>query len=286
MDKLEKNIIKFEKCNIHFILDNTDNILFNAKDTALALGYEYPKDAIIKFVKDKNKIKLEDINTDEKIKKHPHSIYITESGLYSLMLSSKMKKAEKFRDWITTEVLPAIRRYGYYKIKDKINSLMEKINKLEKEKKTIEKDLKKDKYPDGGMVYVLDYSEDDNEIYRIGRTADMKDRKSVYDTHTLHKRDVSHYKDTKCPIRLETCVRALLYDYRYQDKRDYYVCNLKIIRKAFDKCVESIECMDQKGGGNVIDDLFGIDKLRKNKTKLEKRIKKIKVVLDESSDSE
>ena len=41
-----------------------------------------------------------------------------ESGLYSLVLSSKLETAKKFKSWITSEVLPSIRKYGYYKILD------------------------------------------------------------------------------------------------------------------------------------------------------------------------
>ena len=75
----------------------------------------------------KHKIKLSDINIDLKIDKHPHSIYLSESGLYSLILTSKLKKAKKFKLWITQEVLPSIRKYGIYKIKTKYEKEHEDI---------------------------------------------------------------------------------------------------------------------------------------------------------------
>src|SRR3954454_16911303 len=45
---------------------------------------------------------------------HPQTIFITESGLYSLILSSKLPQAKEFKRWITSEVLPSIRKSGNY----------------------------------------------------------------------------------------------------------------------------------------------------------------------------
>ena len=79
----------------------------------------------------------------------------------------------------------------------------------------------------------MDYSENNTEIYRLGKTGNMNKRKKIYDTHTLHKKDVIYYKETKCPLRLETCVRSMLYDHRYKDKKDFFICSLAKIKNAF-----------------------------------------------------
>ena len=42
-------------------------------------------------------------------------VFINESGLYSLILSSKLETAKKFKHWVTSQVLPSIRKHGYYK---------------------------------------------------------------------------------------------------------------------------------------------------------------------------
>ena len=138
--------------------------------------------------------------------------------------------------------------------------------------------MKKEKYPFGGIVYVIDYSENNEEIYRIGMTDDMKKRKSLYDTHTFHKKKVVHIMESECPLRLETCVRAMLYKYRYKNKKDYYICNIQQIKKAFKNCKESIECMEQNGGGFNFDN--GIKLLQKKIIKLNKEIEKIKNILE------
>ena len=77
------------------------------KDVAQALGYSNPRDALAKHVddEDKNTIAFRDGTSG-----NPNQIVINESGLYSLVLSSKIPGANKFRHWVTSEVLPSIRR--------------------------------------------------------------------------------------------------------------------------------------------------------------------------------
>ena len=91
---LDEKYIKFEDVKITVIIDNDNNTWFNANDVANALGYAYASDTINANVDKTDKIKLADINIDIKIDKHPHSIYLSESGLYSLMLTSRLKKAK------------------------------------------------------------------------------------------------------------------------------------------------------------------------------------------------
>jgi prophage antirepressor-like protein len=81
------------------------------KDVAEALGYSNPRDALAKHVddEDKNTVALRDGTSG-----NPNLTVINESGLYSLILSSKLPGAKKFKRWVTSEVLPAIRRTGGY----------------------------------------------------------------------------------------------------------------------------------------------------------------------------
>jgi len=130
-----------------------------------------------------------------------------------------------------------------------MTKLNEKIDLLQKQKEVLTCDLIKEKFPNGGLVYAIDYTNEiDGENYRIGMTDNMNNRKSIYDTHTLHKRKVIHYIETKCPCQFEKCLQSLLYKYRYKKNKDYYICSSEIIIKAFNNCVSSIECMKQSGG--------------------------------------
>lgn len=80
------------------------------KDVAVALGYAKPTDAIRKHVDPEDK----GISKTETPSGEQEMLIINESGLYSLILSSKMPKAKAFKHWVTSEVLPALRKNGVY----------------------------------------------------------------------------------------------------------------------------------------------------------------------------
>jgi prophage antirepressor-like protein len=91
---------------------------FVGKDVASILGYSNPLKAIRDHVDEEDKGVNETVTpggTQE-------LIVINESGLYSLILSSKMPNAKKFKRWVTTEVLPAIRKHGMYAIDEILNN--------------------------------------------------------------------------------------------------------------------------------------------------------------------
>jgi prophage antirepressor-like protein len=83
---------------------------FVGKDVAAALGYVDTAQAIRKHVDDEDKGVVEATTPGGKQK----ITAINESGLYSLMLKSKLPGAKKFKRWVTSEVLPSIRRAGAY----------------------------------------------------------------------------------------------------------------------------------------------------------------------------
>lgn len=87
---------------------------FVGKDVAEILGYSNTKDALATHVDmdDKTIIQRSEITTLE-IPNRGLTV-INESGLYSLIISSKLPTARRFKHWITSEVLPAIRKYGLY----------------------------------------------------------------------------------------------------------------------------------------------------------------------------
>lgn len=84
---------------------------FVGKDVAEVLEYSNPRDALSRHVdeEDKNTVVNPDGNRG-----NPNMTIINESGLYSLILSSKLPKAKEFKHWVTSEVLPTIRKHGMY----------------------------------------------------------------------------------------------------------------------------------------------------------------------------
>lgn len=83
---------------------------FVGKDVAVILGYQNGSRDINRHVdeEDRHKVMLFDGNQDKE------TIIINESGLYSLILSSKMPDAKKFKRWVTSEVIPSVRKNGGY----------------------------------------------------------------------------------------------------------------------------------------------------------------------------
>lgn len=81
------------------------------KDVAIALGYKNPQRAI------RDHVDTEDQGVTKTVTPsgEQEMLIINESGLYSLILSSKMPKAKAFKHWVTSEVLPAIHKTGAYK---------------------------------------------------------------------------------------------------------------------------------------------------------------------------
>ena len=181
----------------------------------------------------------------------PDSVYINESGLYSLLISSKTKRAKKFVKWITSEVLPSLRKKNIVTTDIEINKLLQKISELESKNKLLQNDLKLEKFPEGGIVYVIEYIDTDGEIYyKIGKTDNMNKRIGIYNTHSIHNKKVVHYVEIQCPLQLGTCIRSMLYKYRYKNKKDYFKCVLNKIKNAFEKCLECIKCVENHIGGN------------------------------------
>ena len=104
------------------------------KDVALALGYERPTDAVRKHVDDEDR-GVAKIETPSGVQE---MTIINESGLYSLVLSSKLPGAKKFKRWVTSEVLPSIRRTGGYQMPKDYPSALRALAEAEEKRLLLE----------------------------------------------------------------------------------------------------------------------------------------------------
>lgn len=95
---------------IRTIIDENNEPWFVGRDVAEILEYASPANAIKKHIEDEDKGVTELMTPGGKQK----MTIINESGLYSLIFSSKMDKAREFKRWVTSEVLPDIRKHGAY----------------------------------------------------------------------------------------------------------------------------------------------------------------------------
>lgn len=87
-----------------------DQAWFVGKDIATALGYKDSSDALKKHVEFDNKLTRRFADSGQ----NREMYVINESGLYSLILGSKLESAKRFKRWVTSEVLPSIRKHGGY----------------------------------------------------------------------------------------------------------------------------------------------------------------------------
>lgn len=92
---------------------------FVGKDVAEVLGYAKARNALAAHVDDEDK---KDAPIQGDLGGTQNMTIINESGLYSLILSSKLPKAKEFKHWVTSEVLPAIRRHGMYAMDELIEN--------------------------------------------------------------------------------------------------------------------------------------------------------------------
>ena len=83
---------------------------FVGKDVALALGYKDTSDALKKHVSEEDKLTRRFADSGQ----NREMYIINESGLYALIFGSKLESAQRFKHWVTSEVLPSIRKHGGY----------------------------------------------------------------------------------------------------------------------------------------------------------------------------
>ena len=94
---------------------------FRGKDVAKSLGYINTAKAVLTHVEDDDRAKMNELGHTVTgplalSNNEQNSMYVNESGLYALILKSEKPEAKAFKKWLTSEVLPAIRETGEYKL--------------------------------------------------------------------------------------------------------------------------------------------------------------------------
>lgn len=122
--------------NLNALLDEEGEIWFIGKEITDFLEYKNSRKAL------KDHVNIEDKGVTKRytLGGKQEMTIINESGFYSLVLRSKTPKAKEFKRWVTKEVLPSIRKNGYYI--DNNNITQEQLDKLQKEKDELEIKLK------------------------------------------------------------------------------------------------------------------------------------------------
>ena len=177
---------------------------FVGKDIAEALGYTYTADAIRNNVDEEDKLTRQIIDSGQS----RGMKVINESGLYSLVLSSKLPTAKEFKRWVTSEVLPSIRKTGSYtmELPHDYLSALEALVTTEKARQLAESQVKlmqpKADFYDtvassesllsmADVAKVLDMGIGRNKLYKL-----LRDRGILQDTNVPYQRfvDAGYFK--------------------------------------------------------------------------------------------
>lgn len=123
------------------IVQLNNETYFVGKDVATALGYANPKNAVPTHVSEEDKLSTQ----IEYAGQRREVTVINESGLYALIFGSKLESAKRFKHWVTSEVLPAIRKNGNYKMPMTIEEQLQIVAKgtleVKEEIKRVDNDL-------------------------------------------------------------------------------------------------------------------------------------------------
>lgn len=112
-------LFKFKDQQVHTVtIDNEPYFVGN--DVSTILGYSNYRNAVANHVDEDDKLRTQ----IEYAGQDRNMTVINESGLYSLILSSKLPQAKEFKHWVTSEVLPAIRKHGAYMTSAKIEEVL------------------------------------------------------------------------------------------------------------------------------------------------------------------
>lgn len=110
----EVQLFNFENHEVRSLLINSEP-WFVGKDVAEVLGYAKPLNAIAQHVDKDDSLKQ---GLTDSLGRQQKTIFVNESGLYALIFGSKLESAQKFKRWVTSEVLPALRKTGQYQVKE------------------------------------------------------------------------------------------------------------------------------------------------------------------------
>lgn len=192
------------------------NYWFIGNEVATALGYSNTRDALNKHVdvEDKKSVAIRD-----GIRGNPNQTVINESGIYSLILSSKLPKAKEFKRWVTNEVLPSIRKHGMYAtpqvaqqiVDDPIMLLRKAADLIEEQRKQLEE--QSDKYMKlvtklSDTTYNLAVAKDEVRRWReqyykaSGKNEHLQKQIEAYHAENSHRKEYTSF--------INSCVRSFV----------------------------------------------------------------------------
>ena len=174
---------------------------FVGKDVAIALGYADTVNALKQHVEDEDKVMGSQNTTPyilDSMGRKQYPTYINESGLYALIFGSKLESAKRFKHWVTSEVLPELRKTGQYQMPN-LSKEMQALFMLDE--RTVKMEQRMDRIEFDNPLHAVEAEELSNHVKRKG-------------VEILGGKKSEAYKDTKVRQRVYT-------DIYNQIKREY-----------------------------------------------------------------
>ncbi|HSH52182.1 MAG TPA: BRO family protein [Bacteroidales bacterium] len=166
------------------ISDKTGLVMFVGQEVAKMWGHTNLRQAVSRLCKDDEYkvIKFKEYpgfkhlllsNDLLQSSNAPSIMLITESALYKLALASNLEKAKPFRDWVTSEVLPSIRKNGYYSIADQTQKILIHTNKTIQKQNS--KDINAKNFIEGGVAAIIEYNRKSCLLHSGKTTKELKE---------------------------------------------------------------------------------------------------------------
>jgi len=190
----------------------------NRNLTNLSTSYSNPRKAIIDHVDEEDK--TNGVTIRDSIGREQNPVCINESGLYSLILSSKMPNAKKFKSWVTSEVLPTLRKTGFYEMPN-MSTEMKAILMIDQ--KQVKMEQRMDRLEYDIPLYGSEADELSSHVKRKGVSVlggkqseaykDTEIRSKVYrDIYDQVKREFGIYDDSGRPQSYKALKRRYIAD--------------------------------------------------------------------------
>ena len=277
---LNKNFLTFNDKPIKYFYYN-DQVYFKGKDIASMLDYNDTTQAIRKNVDNDDIIIIGELfeggvwqtpplKSELFENEDPQTVFINESGFYTIIFASKKEEAKRFRKWVTSIVLPSIRKTGGYNLIDNY----------------IEEDL--EKYHNKDCVYIIHIKDN---IYKYGNTSHIFKRLQAHKTNLKYNKiikifDMNNMNDAiKLENKIKTLVKTLNINIIYNTHVEIFEVdnnNLQNLIKKIDEL--SLKIIKNKNINNVeiINEnikKFDIEKEKTKQLELKKEILELKLKL-------
>jgi len=145
-------------------------------------------------------------------------------------MRSNTKKANKVRQY-------------YVDLEKLIDEYKDNLIKLQTKKiEILENDLKKDPLPKEGFCYIYLETDEMNEMYyRLGQSGNLQKRFNNHNSSSIHKKIISYKIKTDNILHFESCLRGIMFDFRYKNNKDYYKISEDKIKDAINYCKKIVK---------------------------------------------